>query len=316
MKIDEQPDELEDIFGTVTARKNPSAENVAEARGRANEAWLAMVAKRKRRSLQRFSGIAATFAILGIIGLTQFSAVAPIEFELAAGVLVEESTNRTVGPSQMIELEGSTIWVAKEPTRMALNDIGDIRLSKGARAEIYSGEELRLLNGSIYIDTQGDADITILTPFGTVSDIGTRFAVTVDENQLVVGVRHGEVRVESRFGELHAKGQGSTASVVTVDDQGSRTHTEPSSAERWEWIHAVSPGYDNNTVMGAVRQIADDLGVELTFENRGVEAGVTNVAVQGDLQNLQPRQALQYVFQDSGMNYQLDAENLTISSIR
>jgi AraC-like DNA-binding protein len=53
--------------------------------------------------------------------------------------------------------------------------------------------------------------------------------------------------------------------VLRISDRDVSSTVEPTSEDRWEWIHAVSRGYDSDRVAIVLQQIADDLGLVLDY---------------------------------------------------
>ncbi|NOX52219.1 MAG: FecR domain-containing protein [Gammaproteobacteria bacterium] len=299
--FDEKSDaEMDAMFDGIPLRREPSSEATAQAYAKVKAEWQLVVSTRRNKRWQKFGAVAATVLVLVIISVLQFPNNTAVDMRIAQGAITADHG----------------VLTTTQPTRLALNAIEDIRLSQGTRFEIINPAEIRLLQGDLYVDTKDRANIKVRSNFGIVSDIGTRFLVSVDQHQMTVGVRQGEVLVDSKHGLVNAAAKNQLARIVQINATDAQVHTELASSTRWDWIHAVPPGYRQATVAQTTLQIADDLGVPVVYASRSAELMVMNADFGGQLTDIEPRRALDMLFHGSELEYVLNPDALTISLVR
>jgi hypothetical protein len=309
---DEMDFQIQKVFNDVPLRPAPTEASFTTARQRAELAWRMVVRQRRQRRWLATGSIAATALVFALIVFI-LPGPAAIDLALRSGQVQAVMDGRQFKGDAAIKVDHPITLKALQASRFSLNQLSDIRVNAGTTFEVLSPREVRLTAGHLYVDTQETADIVVHTPFGSVSDIGTRFAVEVAQDAMVVGVRQGGVVVASEFGDLQAHGDGLQAGIVEITAESSRNYVESASAPRWGWIHAVAAGYDTSTIDAALHQIARDLGVKLVYSSNGVEARVRNAGVDGDLSGLSPEKALALVLLGSDISYDISPQALTLT---
>lgn len=295
--MDERDEMLESVFEGASPRPEPPP----EVRDRVYAAVDAEWRRHKRRRWRLPVGLAAGLLAAAGAAFLVVGSTPPVRVEITATRGIEVGGERYDSAGAELALEPDTVLEAESATRLTTALGTDVRLRGGTRMRWSGASDLVLEQGTVYVDTSGRDRLRVHTPYGVVSDIGTTFMVTLEQSSMEVAMRDGAARVSSDHGEYLARADGAQGDVVTIDASRMTAGAEPASAERWGWIHAVSPGYRSREVLSVLRAIAEDLGLVLEFESPAVEAAVLQSRLDGDLDSLAPQQALEVVLGTAGL---------------
>jgi len=95
-----------------------------------------------------------------------------------------------------------------------------LRLGENSAIRVDAGDQFTLLSGRVYADTgefvYRDGGLRIVTAFGAVTDIGTQFAVSIQDDLLDVAVREGRVDVRRDSHKYIAM----SGERITLQEQG------------------------------------------------------------------------------------------------
>jgi ferric-dicitrate binding protein FerR (iron transport regulator) len=122
-----------------------------------------------------------------------------------------------------------------------------LRLAEATRMRLLSGEQIELERGAVYVDhASGEGDrarIEVVTPFGSVEEIGTQFSVrrSEAESQLEVRVREGEVRVVRPGATASAR---AGIELLVAKDGSIRRREIAAHGPEWDWVLDRAPGFD------------------------------------------------------------------------
>jgi ferric-dicitrate binding protein FerR (iron transport regulator) len=254
----------------------------------------------KRRRWRLPAALAATVLMAVVTGLLIMRPTAAVEVRISdtGGLWVDGILHDTsgvvlsIGRGVSLEAAGGTRLVAGHT---------ELRLREGTRIKWLEPGAVDLERGSIYVDTRGRSRLRVHTPLGVVSDVGTTFMVTLDGDAMEVAMRDGTTMVDTPHGSYTARAGDHYGDVVTVSPERLSARAEPASAERWQWIHAVHPGYSRRDVVPLLQAIAADLGMALEFASPAVEAAALRGRLDGDLSGLAPAQALKVVLATTGL---------------
>jgi|GEM_PF-1497653 ferric-dicitrate binding protein FerR (iron transport regulator) len=306
--------DLANLLTDAGARPLPSMSAQQAAYRALREDWQDKVQEhRQQRSRRRTSVLSAAAAVVltvmaGLLWVPQ--AESQWQLQLASGelfvdgVLMEDIGN--------LVLEGNETLEASTAVRLSTPVGADLRLAAGSVMQWQDAENLQLSSGSLYIDTKERSDFNVQTAFGVVRDIGTRYMVSTDAETMHVAVREGAAEVDSTFGRYIAEAQPLQAAVLEVTAVGVAERVETTADSRWDWIHQVSSGYSERPVPALLDAIGRDLGKQVSYASRGVEATVTNTTVTGELEGLSPRDALHLVAQSAGLQWQEQANHIVV----
>ena len=312
---------LEQLLAGAGNRPEPTQDSSQRAYATLKLEWREQVKDRQARKLRRrFTSLSAAAAVtLAVVSaLLWFPAgqddSGSWQVQLASGTVSLNNLDEVT--AQALRIAPEDILRTTSAVRLETVSGADLRLAANSQVQWVNEHSVYLSQGSAYVDTHDRADFSINTQFGQVRDIGTRYMVVVDDQGLIVAVREGAAEVDSEFGRNTATAQAQTAALVYIDRSGAAQTTEATSDERWNWIHTVPAGYESRSIPAVLQQIGRDLGKQIRFASRGVEATIANEIVQGELNNLHPRQALELITRSAQLNWQEDATFVTIDFIR
>ncbi len=298
--------ELAALLTEAGKRPEPALQVQQTAYRALHTEWQQKVRLHRQQRQRRWVSVMSVAAVVtltlsvGLLWMPQSDSV--MRVHLASGDLTVNGVLHTQDRS--LELPLNSRLQAHTAVRLTTAEGADMRLAEGSLLAWQDLHNLHLDAGSVYIDTHERSDFTIKTAFGSVRDIGTRFLVATDTNAMQVAVREGAAQVHSDFGQYTARAQPLEAAVLQVTTTGMTPSTETTAHPRWDWIHAVSAGYEEQTVPALLHAIGRDLGKPITWANRGVEVTLANATVSGQLQDLPPRAALQLVSRSAGLKWQ------------
>ena len=210
----ERDDDLAQLLGEAPPRERPAAEAQAAAFRQLHGEWRELVARRRRRRLA-LVGIAASLlvasaALWNLLGPSGGMPIGPslATIERIEGRHVTWTGQPTAGGPTDAVRSGATVMTGSE-SRVALawRDGGSLRLDEHTRVEVLNERSVRLVEGSVYYDSvassggsvaRSGAALSIETPAGDVLHVGTQFMVSVDQDDVVLRVREGQVTVSGR----------------------------------------------------------------------------------------------------------------------
>ena len=148
-------------------------------------------------------------AALLMIGLalswwTMTPAPADVRVDGAAGLTIERAGTRHLGASDPWVRAGDRIVVDGGTARLSWTTEGtSIELASGAQMVVEvlgARKRLRLDGGAlraVVAPQAASGGLTVVTAFGSVDVVGTRFSVQVHDHRSTVAVEHGSVRVSA-----------------------------------------------------------------------------------------------------------------------
>ena len=140
---------------------------------------------------------------------------------------------------------GSAVATAAD-ARVALRTFTghSLRLDRDTRIVVIAGDEIRLEQGAVYIDSGSGGEIgralVVSTAFGRVEEVGTRFEVRLAADSLTVSVRDGEVRVDTEGRELRAQ----AGEQLSIAGAGVRRATLAPYDGLFEWTQDIAPAWE------------------------------------------------------------------------
>ena len=317
-RTDPADDPFEPLFAGVSRRPRPDEAARDRAFAAVTEEWEALRSRRRRRRRLAPLAVAATVlvGVLGLVLLRQPATVVPpsLTLELAQGhVRVNGRSFRatrhpvTVGihPDETISVMGASRWRTVNGT--------DVRVNNGSTFAWRTPASIALHEGQVYVATDGRGSFAVATPYGQVTDVGTRFLVGSDTERVEVAVREGRIELatplETRRSKPVRHGQ---AQFLSVEGDRIVERTESASHRRWNWIHTAATGYTTRNPVTMLREIARDLGKELQFAE-GVEASLRMEELDGDFGGLSPRAALHQVVNATATQWQEQGDVITVA---
>lgn len=323
---DAEADALATLVRSAGPRAMPDASKMTHARESIHAEWRASVALRRRQSWQWLSlaalvVLAAGFALYLV---PNRDAEEPVGVASRVSGAVEVVRTRSTPGERGLLSAAAPVHAGDEvDTRnggrllLLWRSGATVRIDRDSRLELESRSALRLLRGTVYIDTDSSAvhstvRLVVLTPAGEVSHVGTRFEVSVGEDHTRVRVRDGTALFTSAGISPVRIASGQQLSV-----SGGRATLEagPRPADAaWEWTHSISPAYtiEGRSLYEALEWLGHELGLEIEYATAEGRTRARAVILHGSIDRLPLRDALTAVLTGSGFDFDLGADSVQI----
>lgn len=288
--------DVESLLRGAAPRPEPPDAVRARVLAATEQAW-----KRKKRQRWYVPGaLAAGLVLAAAVSLLIGGQPAAISVQVAATGGVWMGDHHVERGGELLSLSPGANVSADTTTRLLVEHV-DLRLHADTRLRWLDPARIELVTGSVYVDTGGAGRLHVVTPMGVIRDIGTRFMVTVDGDQLEVAMRDGSTSVSTDGGTYAATTRAEEGDVLRIGLSQVSLRAEPLSADRWQWIQSVHPGYRERDLLPLLEAIAGDLGCRLEFASPAVKASALQARVHGDLDDLGPEEALGVVLGSTGL---------------
>ena len=318
---DPSTDALAALVRAAGPRAMPQAEQMARARARVHAEWRAGVASQRRGRLQWLAAAAAVVLAVGIgfilwprsepaVLVAKASRVCgDVQVHTGGGPVASLGTGAPVLVGQVLETPGDARALLSFPDGM------EVRIDRTSRVQVDSPTALRLLEGTLYVDTRSGeaaAELAIRTHAGVVRHVGTRFEVRVVAGDTRVRVRDGTALFT---GTDHAAVLIASGQQLSVSDGQTSLLPGPGVADAaWEWTGTISPAFDieGRSLYDSVEWLGREAGLKVVYANDSVLARAQTVRVHGSIEGLATRDALVTVLTGSGFEFDLGSERVRI----
>lgn len=230
--------------------------------------------------------------------------VAPISVAKVNRVTGETVTLATTGGQTTIQLNTELTTLSElatgEYSRIALdwNAGGTLRLDTNTKVALVSPVEIRLIRGAVYYDSydyesqsSATADaITITTPYGEITHVGTQFSVRMQENSLLLRVREGIAQISSDV-ETSLIGEETEG---LFDSRGITLKQHVNTyGESWRWAEEIAPLYSasGKSPKEVLAWIGRETGRKLVYASPESLELARSQKISG-LESVSPEQAL------------------------
>ncbi len=324
----ERPDPSDDPVAQLVrlaGRREPAPERVVNALREATAAtWHRQLAARRRRRSILLAAAALAVLATGLALLwtgplaprTPRTVVAEVERVDGQVHVVGSGAHGPVAPGGTL-YEGTVVETGGggvERGRLALRlaDGHHLRLGDAGRLRLAGGSRVELERGALYAESEGDGTVLeIVTRWGTVRDLGTRFEVRVASDSLRVRVREGRVSLSqegpSRTVEVEAGRE------LQVQPDGS-VELRPAAVygESWDWILGLSPGFDIED--RSLRELLDWVAGETGWHVEALPGTFADrpTILHGSIAGLHPAEALATVLPGCDLRYRIEEGRLLI----
>ena len=236
-------EEVERLLQLAGRPDQPQLSKKRDVKAKLKEQWRASVKAQKARRLRKRVlpiALAATI-MLTLLAAQQWLLAPPVPTPLASvthhsgDYLVESNYERGQGNLYLGDLLVTTRDAA---VAITLNDGTTLQLDGSSHVTFTDERELWLHAGRIYVDSPGDrTSIVIKTTWGTLTDIGTRFEVQIEDETLKLAMREGVVKVYLLGTDqpIQAKVDSFVGDVIVINQDLDVTNSS---------IHTTSPGWD------------------------------------------------------------------------
>ncbi len=190
-----------------------------------------------------------------------------------------------------------------------------LRLDENSTLRVDAADRFTLLNGRVYADTgefvYREGGLRIDTTFGAVTDIGTQFAVSIQNDFLDVAVREGRVDVRrdtdkyiAMSGErltLQPQGEAEIGSLALTDDY-------------WNWTTALVPVFEieGKSLLDFLKWAARESGRILFFEDSELRMAAMRTDLHGSISGFSPMEAVESVLATTTFGYHVEADRIVI----
>lgn len=189
----------------------------------------------------------------------------------SAGEILYASGAYTIRGSDAPENQITPGAIIRTTTGRMLIDLGHgrtLRVDEGAGLTLRSRSEIWLHGGRIYIDSASGERVSVVTPFASISDVGTQFEVSVDGEALVVATREGAVNVQLGDEALLSRARPGQGEILNIEALELVMRTPVSTTgERWSWTQQARPLFpvQDRTVLEYLQWSARETGKTLRF---------------------------------------------------
>jgi ferric-dicitrate binding protein FerR (iron transport regulator) len=235
---------------------------------------------------------------------------------------VLETALRVVGEPRLIEPDGDsrvlTVGAAVHAgdrletttgarAALSLGTGRSLRLDRDTTATLAAAERVELARGGVYVSSEPEAPgaLAVATALGLAREVGTRFAVELDGEQLAVRVRDGSVVLESddeRFAV--PAGEELTRSARGEIARRPLSASDPS----WEWVVATAPPFDleGATAEEYLAWMARETGWQVVYDSSETARAASAAVLHGSLDGDDPRDTLEMVLPTADLAYRLE----------
>lgn len=190
-----------------------------------------------------------------------------------------------------------------------------LRLAAESNLRFDGPDDFTLLSGQVYADSgqqiYRDRHITIHTTAGSVTDIGTQFAVHFDDDELAVAVREGKVDIATGR-ETHTALAGDK--LLLKADKEVVVDRITANDDSWDWAVALAPSFDinNKSLLDFLKWAARETGKELVFTSDEARMAAMQSKQYGSVSDFTPQEAIEAVLSTTTFDYQIGDHQITI----
>ncbi len=190
-----------------------------------------------------------------------------------------------------------------------------VRLDENSTIRVDAGDQFTLLRGRVYADTgefvYRDGGLRIDTAFGAVTDIGTQFAVSIQDDLLDVAVREGRVDVrQDRHKYIAMSGE-----RLTLQQQGDMAVSPLAQTDDyWQWTTALAPAFEieDKSLLDFLKWAARESGRILFFEDSELRMAAMRTDLHGSIADFSPLEAIESVLATTAFRYRVEPDRIVI----
>jgi ferric-dicitrate binding protein FerR (iron transport regulator) len=180
-----------------------------------------------------------------------------------------------------------------------------LRVAAGSDFKFIGTERIQLLSGQVYVESSdsdtGNQRLEIRTQFGSVTHLGTRYAVALSTDRMAIRVREGLVGVTT--GALRT--DAGAGVEVEIDRKGREINRQRISTygSMWAWAESLAPPLqiDGRRLADVLREIAAETGRRLEFANEAVRRACAEIELKGPFLDLPAADRLFAVLVTTGL---------------
>ncbi len=285
----ENDQDIEQLLTAAGQRRPPPEDMRARVYAHTLAAWEALPARPSRPS-QKVPWLALAATVLIAVTAASFWFRAPLNVtpELAEVTFVRgtlHADNGEVASRGRLLEAGSVLMTPAD-------GMASIRFRTGARVVldvssrvVIGSNAVELEAGRVYVDADGAARLTVVTPEFEVRDIGTQFEVGVGPaGSAWVALREGRVDVQSADHRVSMMARDGVGELARFEGTAlARREALTSTDVRWQWQREgrAPLQLDGTSVYEYLHWMARDTGHQLQFASRAVEQRARLEYLQG-----------------------------------
>lgn len=289
----------------------------ADAYRRVRRTWILNVAGARLRRWMMPVALAAS--LLLAIGVLQQREDAPVPMRVPVATVARVIV---AGNPDGLPLSGDPVYADErlstgpgQGLSLRLGNATSLRVDQNTTLVVDAAHRLSLESGRVYADTGAfiyrDRALVIDTGMGSVTDIGTQFAVEIQDGMLQVAVREGRVDVNRDAGEVVAL----AGERLRLERDGAviAEKLAPHDAY-WDWAAGLAPPFNiqNKSLLDFLSWAARETGRELVFHDNELRMAAMRTDLHGSVAGLGPAEALDAVLATTGFRYRTEADRIVI----
>jgi ferric-dicitrate binding protein FerR (iron transport regulator) len=304
-----------ELINAAGRRPVPPADTYHQVFAAAHTSWHQALRARQRRRWVIAMAAAAAAAAVGLTTVLDFDSVPAV-----ATVSIAEGEIFVLSPTaadwQPMAGDGGSIVAGSQirsgpgsGAALSISGSSSLRMHASGELTLESAGRVTLRAGTIYLDSgpaTGSAGFEVVTPFGTVRDIGTQFEVASSAQRLRIRIREGAVELENSGQEAAVLGSAGEQISLDIDGELRRDAFSPFDAE-WGWAEALAgaPEIEGLSLLQFLSWVARETGRDLRFDAPRTETRARSVTLHGRAQDLAPLQALNAMLATTDFQYSL-----------
>ena len=205
-------------------------------------------------------------------------------------------------------------WIetdARARAALRFADGASVRLDAGSRMRPLSSSVIELSRGAVYVDTGRESGrLEVRTAMATARDVGTQFEVRVLDRSVRLRVRTGVVELRDRAQSVSAR----AGTEITLSRTGAVSRPIPVFGPEWDWMAQVSPRLDIDGIAlsAFLERITREHGWTLYYADPALAREASGIVLNGSVDGLSPRDAVDVAIATSGLRYRLEGGELVV----
>jgi len=281
-------DIIESLLSQARPRPAPPAEHEASVRSALEREWQAIVARRRRRSVQRTLAMAASLVVAVALAFTLFEGTPPRPVNVAhidaslGSIYVMDNGSGGLTLNDADNVHMGQIIDTRNDSALGLlwHSGGSLRIGPDSRVEFVDQDTVFLHRGVLYFDSmpggsQTAATLEVDSSVGKVTHFGTQYMAERSDGTLFVSVREGEISVAGQSRKVTARAGERLAVSTAAPPQRSKISAAD---RRWRWTESVSPRMDTSgrTARGFLEWLGREIGYRIVFDSPAARAVADN----------------------------------------
>jgi ferric-dicitrate binding protein FerR (iron transport regulator) len=328
MKTEHENDQdaLEELLQFAGRREVVEPHRSQRVEGKVFDHWQGLMHRQRRaqrrRNTIKFGGLLALAASLVLM----FNMVLRVPESPAIATVVAVIGSAEVGfrDQPMMVMAAGAVLRAGSLIATSDNAGASLMLTSGHSLRVAAASRIRIQTdtimldeGSVYIDsgrTGAKSQLVVRTSFGTASEFGTQYLVSIAADSFELSVREGVVNVERNNGlTLTAK----AGEALHLDRDGrARREAILSYGDRWQWAATLGQPMqlEGRTLADFFTWLSRENGWVFTYANGSLQKTASSVKLHGSIVGLDAEQALASVVATVGWGFSLSNGVVAVSS--